>query len=125
MDEEMRSFLFGKASVIECFGAWPTASTLMRNDFKRNSKLYRQWIYANNELTRRQRKNHSHFQLHHIMPISLGGNNDITNIVLCEPNLHLAIHQFIDAQEKPFRGNKRHLSIPCQFVGTIWTMEIK
>ena len=51
---------------------------------------------------------------HHIVPLSLGGTNDPSNIVFVREEDHRRIHAFIDAQ----RGEI--VRIPVQKKGEIW-----
>jgi hypothetical protein len=59
------------------------------------------------------------FQVHHIKPISLGGDNSYENLALVEPDLHETIHDFIHAQHELRENEVRDLLIP-RFPGQVW-----
>ena len=55
----------------------------------------------------------SAYQIHHVIPICLGGGNGYDNLVLCEPVLHRAIHRVIDLQMRGMlEGESRLIRIP-------------
>ena len=61
--------------------------------------------------------------VHHILPISLGGNNDRSNLAIVRPDLEHAIHAFIDAQYRPTWNGTYMLYIPV-FSGKIWGLNV-
>ena len=63
---------------------------------------------------------------HHILPISLGGTNDISNFAVVEKNLHKAIHTYISAQLWPdMDSGKRIILIPHHPENRIvWTCDV-
>ncbi|MCB9978308.1 MAG: HNH endonuclease [Rhodospirillales bacterium] len=62
------------------------------------------------------------FQVHHIMPISLGGNNEEENLALVEPSLHRRIHEYITRQTSGMEmGEERPILLPFS-AERIWGM---
>ena len=61
------------------------------------------------------------YEFHHIIPLSMGGTNDPTNIVLCEKHLHRIIHQFIDAQGEVTRISTRQIPV---LPGKVWSGDL-
>jgi hypothetical protein len=59
------------------------------------------------------------FECHHIIPLSLGGTNDFTNVALVAPALHKDIHEYIEAQGRLKAGQQLALRIPI-FRGKVW-----
>lgn len=37
-------------------------------------------------------------EIHHILPVALGGGNEWQNLCLIDPELHKAVHEYIDEQ---------------------------
>ena len=61
------------------------------------------------------------YQVHHIVPISLGGTNNIRNLALVEPNVHHEIHRSIGWEISGLqRGERRTVRLPIR-AGLIWT----
>lgn len=59
-------------------------------------------------------------ETHHILPVKLGGDNKNDNLVLVDPNLHIALHGFIENQIGGMEvGDKREIDIPYMR-GAIW-----
>jgi hypothetical protein len=62
----------------------------------------------------------SYFQIHHILPLSLGGSNDWNNLSLVDPTLHILIHDFIDAQTEHLKvGEETKIKLPM-YEGAVW-----
>ena len=61
------------------------------------------------------------YEFHHIIPLSMGGTNDPTNIVLCEKRLHRIIHQFIDEQGEVTGVARRIIPV---LPGKIWSGDL-
>ena len=60
-------------------------------------------------------------QIHHVLPISLGGGNDWSNLVLICPVLHDAVHEFIDEQIEDMEvGETRKVIIPIISQRKLW-----
>lgn len=64
------------------------------------------------------------FEVHHVIPLSLGGNNDPGNLVLVERVLHQKIHDKIKSYPKMKRGKPATIGIPI-YPGKIWFLEQK
>lgn len=55
----------------------------------------------------------SNYEIHHIKPILLGGDNKSANLALVEPQLHIALHDFIDGQTGGMEpGDERTIDLP-------------
>ena len=57
------------------------------------------------------------YELHHIIPVSLGGNNDKANLVVVRPALHTHIHFYINQQiitNKALKRPSARLLIPIR-----------
>ena len=101
-----------------CHPAGSRYIRMMRQQLNGGIKqAFRQQAY---ELCGRSRRGMRRMQLHHILPLSLGGTNQKNNLVLVAPKLHEVIHDFIDAQlmEMPVRGKMR-VYIPWR-KGMVW-----
>jgi hypothetical protein len=56
------------------------------------------------------------YEIHHILPVSLGGGNEWLNLALVDPWVHRQIHIYINRQIKA--GHKR-IWLP-RLNGTVW-----
>ena len=68
------------------------------------------------------------FEIHHIVPLSLGGTNSLDNLALVEPKLHKQIHRIIESQEniltnrqirelkEAYKRNKKLTLVPKQVI---------
>lgn len=61
----------------------------------------------------------SGFQIHHIVPLGLGGDNSHKNLALVEPKLHSRIHRIIEQQPKLKKQRTAMLKIP-RMDGMVW-----
>ena len=52
------------------------------------------------------------FEIHHILPHSLGGTNDFSNVVLSRPDFHVAIHQMMHR----YLNRQRHLPFGAAYL---------
>lgn len=80
-----------------------------------NQSVKRAFKASANEAYRR-------YPVHHIIPLKLGGDNDHFNLALTQPNLHDAIHAYMDAQIlalNPRVGSRFNLVIPMK-LGGLW-----
>jgi hypothetical protein len=65
-------------------------------------------------------KDLGYYQMHHIIPLSLGGENTLNNIALVGKSLHKSIHKQINFQTVSLEiGKRRSIIIPA-FNGAIW-----
>ena len=61
------------------------------------------------------------YQSHHILPVQLGGTNDLDNLAWVHPRLHRKIHLYINVQTVGIvPGEKRVIKLPIK-AGMIWT----
>jgi len=65
-------------------------------------------------------KKYKYYELHHILPLSLGGTNNIENLALVHPDLHKSIHFFIDTQGQPSRYKQKLVWVPV-LPNQLWT----
>lgn len=64
-----------------------------------------------------------HFDLHHILPLSLGGSNDLSNLALVYRPFHKAIHRYVEQQGELKVGEAREIRIPCsESACRVWGM---
>ena len=62
-------------------------------------------------------------EIHHVVPLSLNGSNNHSNLVLVEHDLHAAIHRLIDPQMADMQtGESRLIRLPY-FTQRIWRYE--
>ncbi len=67
----------------------------------------------------RDRLHDGDFEIHHVIPLGLGGSDRIGNLVLCEHDYHTKIHKFINKQVYALSEPKGFIVIPRQS-GMIW-----
>lgn len=61
------------------------------------------------------------FDIHHILPVALGGGNDWQNLCLVPHDLHAVIHEYIDEQIDGMNyGETRQVIIPILSTCKIW-----
>lgn len=64
----------------------------------------------------------SSFEIHHIVPLSLGGTNKFDNLALVEPTLHAYVHRLIDNQG-PIRGDSGQVIRIPKLPGLVWGLK--
>jgi hypothetical protein len=61
----------------------------------------------------------SMFEIHHIIPLELDGQNEMNNLALVEHYLHTSLHKIINAEKKLEIGEEAIFKIP-RMEGKIW-----
>jgi 5-methylcytosine-specific restriction endonuclease McrA len=60
------------------------------------------------------------YEVHHIVPVSLGGTNDYDNLALVYPFVHRQLHKYLSAQTVGMeKGDSRNLIVPY-YQGKVW-----
>lgn len=76
--------------------------------------------YNMREAFRRHHHSPSYYQIHHVLPLSLGGTNSWENLVMVHPKKHRKIHEAIDSQiEGMLYGESRLILLPV-YQGKVW-----
>ena len=120
MNDKYKPLLFDHAVPMRMYGVDAKTVDKLRRELKSDKQAIREWIMAQEEVSRRRAKN---MQLHHVVPLSLGGDNNRGNLVLADPFPHKLIHEFLDMQERPFPRNYRYMLLPI-FSGRVWTLNL-
>ena len=62
----------------------------------------------------------SNWEIHHVLPLSFGGNNAKSNLVFLPPDVHVAAHEEINLQTFGMEvGERRTIDLPV-FRGLVW-----
>lgn len=67
----------------------------------------------------RYRGGEDEYDIHHVVPLQLGGADRLNNLVLCERSYHIKIHNYLNKQINKFGCAKGFVYIPRQ-TGLMW-----
>jgi len=104
--------LFGVAKEIACTKVSPLRVCSMRCEL--NKHIVKEILRCKAEITRHEMHR---YDLHHQIPLSLGGGNDMDNLVLIDKTLHTIVHLFIGHQNEMKIGETKQLLVPFKPAG--------